>query len=671
MKNKKPIIVSVLLLSFILLTSGCSSLDKAQKTFDVYVEKWVQADYSGMYEMLTEDIKESLSEEDFVTRYNNIFSAINANDLIVEPDGDRAKEKDGVNIPFKVTMNSIAGNITLTGYKLSLIKENKEYKIKWDEGLIFPQMIKDDKVWVNTVPAKRGSILDKDGNPLAQDGILNTVGIYPAKFNKGDIDAKITEIASTLDISEDNIKTKLNENTNPEHFIPLVDILPEDTKLSNLKNREEEGILIREKEGRVYKGGEAFGRLIGYIGNITAEELEANKGKGYHDTSLIGKAGLEQVFEETLRGQDFAEIYIERATEKITIASIEGKDGKDIKTSIDTELQKKIYSEMNGEKGAATAVNPKTGEVLAMISSPSFDSNVFTTYVTKTQKAKWEEIGDADEINRFNKIYSPGSTMKLLTSVIGLENTIIAPNSTRDIEGLTWQKDNSWGDYKITRVTDPGKAVSLKDAVNHSDNIYYGQVALELGSEKFINGIKKFGIGEELPFEYPMELSQISNDGNLDNEILLADTGYGQGEIMMTPLHVALSYSALANEGNIMKPRLVISENSEAVVWKEQAILNDNLPVLIDAFTALINDPGATIPDGAVPGFRVAGKTGTAEIKQSQDDTSGTENGWFVSVDTDTSKISLAMIIEDVKDRGHSHFTVPKVRNVMEYYLNR
>lgn len=218
MKNKKPIIVSVLLLSFILLTSGCSSLDKAQKTFDVYVEKWVQADYSGMYEMLTEDIKESLSEEDFVTRYNNIFSAINANDLIVEPDGDRAKEKDGVNIPFKVTMNSIAGNITLTGYKLSLIKENKEYKIKWDEGLIFPQMIKDDKVWVNTVPAKRGSILDKDGNPLAQDGILNTVGIYPAKFNKGDIDAKITEIASTLDISEDNIKTKLNENTNPRTF---------------------------------------------------------------------------------------------------------------------------------------------------------------------------------------------------------------------------------------------------------------------------------------------------------------------------------------------------------------------------------------------------------------------------------------------------------------------
>lgn len=436
MKNKKLIIVSTLLLSFILIMTGCSDLDKAQKTFDSYAEKWVQADYKGMYEMLTKDSKETISEEDFITRYTNIFSAINANNLIVEIDGEKSKEDDGLVIPFKVTMNSIAGDITLTDYKLTLIKEDKEYKIKWDESLIFPQMIKDDKIWVNTIPSKRGSILDKDGNPLAQDGILNTVGLYPAEFNKSNVDAKITEIAEILDISEENIKTKLDENNNPEHFVPIVDILPEDPKLSKLRDRGEEGILIREKEGRVYTGGEAFGRLIGYIGNITAEELEANKDKGYHDTSLIGKAGLEQVYEESLKGKDFAEIYIERGDEKITVASAEGEDGKDIKTSIDSELQKKIYNEMNGEKGAATAVNPKTGEVIAMVSSPSFDSNVFTTYVTKAQKAKWEEIGDADEVNRFNKIYSPGSTMKLLTSVIALENKVIDPNSARDIQGL-------------------------------------------------------------------------------------------------------------------------------------------------------------------------------------------------------------------------------------------
>ena len=399
--------------------------------------------------------------------------------------------------------------------------------------------------------------------------------------------------------------------------------------------------------------------------------MSVSQDKGYNDTSIIGKAGLEQIYEDTLKGEDAAEIYIERDYDKITIASKEVKDGENITLSIDSALQQKVYSEMSGEKGAATAVNPKTGEVIAMVSAPSYDSNIFTTYITKTQKEKWEENDHADELNRFNKVYAPGSTMKLLTSIIGVENGIIDPNANIDIQGLKWQPDSSWGDYKITRVIDPGRSINLKDAANFSDNIYYAQVALDLGSEKFIKGLKDFGISEELSFEYPMESSQISNDGELNKAILLADTGYGQGEVMVTPLHVALFYTTLANEGNIMQPRLVTSENSEAKVWKEGLISKDNLPTLVDAFTALVNDSGATIVDGAVQGHRVAGKSGSAEIKKSQDDTTGTENGWYASVDPDSSKISIAMIIEDVKGRGGSHVTVPKVRNVMDYYLNR
>ena len=673
MKLKKYLrltVASTFIIAYMLISFGCTSLNKAEKVYNSFTEKWVAADYASMYEMLTNESKEYISEDDFISRYTNIFSAINANNLTFEVDGEKIKEDGIITIPFKLNMNVITGDLTLTDYKLTLVKEDKDYKVKWDESLIFPNMIKDDKVRVSTTQAKRGNIFDRNGNLLAEDGTLITVGIYPANFNKENVESKITEIASALDISEDNITSKLDANTNPEHFVPLVDILPTDSKLSTLKNRDEDGILLYEKIGRVYHGGEALGRLIGYIGSITAEELESNAQKGYNETSLIGKAGLEQVYEDTLRGDDGAEIYIERGMDKITIASKDVKNGSDITLSIDTALQSKIYSEMAGEKGAATAVNPKTGEVLAMVSAPSYDSNTFTTYISKTQETKWEENDYADELNRFNKTYSPGSTMKFLTSVIGLENGVIDPNEEKNIEGLTWQKDSSWGDYKITRVTDPGKAVNLKDAANYSDNIYYGQVALDLGSEKFINGLKSFGIGEELTFEYPMETTQISNDGDLNRDILLADTGYGQGEVMVTPLHMALAYSTLANEGNIMQPRLVISENSEAKVWKEGLISKDNLSILTDTFTALINDSGATLADGAVPGHRVAGKSGSAEIKKSQDDTTGTENGWFVSVDPDSSKISIAMIIEDVKGRGGSHVTIPKVRNVMDYYLN-
>ncbi|MGG7144029.1 penicillin-binding transpeptidase domain-containing protein [Clostridium nigeriense] len=667
----KLTVLSTFLIAYMLISTSCTGLSKAEQAYNNFTEKWATADYSSMYEMLTNESKEYISEDDFISRYTNIFSAINANNLTFEIDGEKIKEDGIITIPFKLTMNTLTGDLSLTDYKLTLVKEDKDYKIKWNESLIFPNMVKDDKVRVSTTQAKRGSILDRNGTVLAEDGTLVTVGIYPSNFNKSNVEAKITEIANALDISEDNITSKLNANTNPEHFIPLVDVLPNDSKLSTLKNRDEEGILLNEKVGRVYYGGESFGRLIGYIGSITAEELESNIEKGYSDTSLIGKAGLEQVYEDTLRGNDAAEIYIERGMDRITIASTEVKDGNDIKLSIDTDLQNKIYSEMTGEKGAATAVDPKTGEVLAMVSAPSYDSNTFTTYISKTQEAKWEENDHTDEINRFNKTYSPGSTMKFLTSVIGLENGVIDPNEEKDIEGLTWQEDSSWGDYKITRVIDPGKSVNLKDAANYSDNIYYAQVALELGSEKFINGLKNFGVGEELTFEYPMETTQISNDGELSRDILLADTGYGQGEIMVTPLHMALFYSTLANEGNIMQPRLVISQNSESKVWKEGLISKDNLKTLVDTFTALINDSGATLADGAVPGHRVAGKSGSAEIKESQDDTNGTENGWFVSVDPDSSKISIAMIIEDVKGRGGSHVTIPKVRNVMDYYLNK
>lgn len=626
-KYLKSVIVSALVFTFMLISYGCSGINKAEKSFNNFTEKWAEADYTAMYEMLTNESKEYISEEDFISRYTNIFSAIEAKNLSFEINGDKIKDDNGVTLAFKLTMDTITGNISIDDYKVSLVKEDGSYKLNWNEALIFPNMLKDDKLRVSITPAKRGDILDKDGQLLATDATINTVGIYPANFNKSATQEKVSEIAKALDISEENITTKLEANTNPEHFIPLVDILPNDPKLNSLRNREEEGIIINSKIGRVYLGGEAFGRLIGYVGNITAEELEKNKDKGYNDTSLIGKAGLEQVYEDTLKGEDAAEIYIERDYDKITIASKEVKDGENITLSIDSALQQKVYSEMSGEKGAATAVNPKTGEVIAMVSAPSYDSNIFTTYISKTQKAKWEENDHADELNRFNKVYAPGSTMKLLTSIIGVENGVIDPNANIDIQGLKWQPDSSWGDYKITRVIDPGRSINLKDAANFSDNIYYAQVALDLGSEKFIKGLKDFGISEELSFEYPMESSQISNDGELSKDILLADTGYGQGEVMVTPLHVALFYTTLANEGNIMQPRLVTSENSEAKVWKEGLISKDNLPTLVEAFTALINDSGATIADGAVPGHRVAGKSGSAEIKKSQDDTTGTENG--------------------------------------------
>ena len=670
MKNLNKLLLLLSLIIVIIFSLGCSKTSKYNEAFNSYVEKWLKSDFSGMYSMLTKESKESINEETFVNRYKTIYSAINLDNLDISLNKDLEKKDNYYTASFTLKATTIAGELNLTNFDVDIYKEEDNYLINWDESLIFPNMIKDDKVYVRTTNHSRGKILDRDGNILAEDGTISVVGIHPSKFNNENRNSKITELANTLDISEDTIISKLDANTDPELFVPIVSITTTDEKLQTLTNRNEEGILINTKTSRVYYGGEAFGRLIGYVGAITAEELENKNDYSYTSTSLIGKAGIESVYEDTLRGEDGAEIYIKRGSDEISILKKEVINGEDIKLTIDSTLQNNSYTQLNGEKGAVTAVDPISGEVLALVSSPSYDSNMFTTYVTKTKAAEREANNYTDTVNRFSKTYAPGSTMKLITAAIGLNTGKINPDESIEINGLTWQKDSSWGNYKITRVENVSP-VSLREAAKHSDNIYFAQAALKIDSDDLISGIKGFGIGEEMTFEYPMTDSSISNDGSLNSEILLADTGYGQGELMVTPLNMALAYSALANNGNIMTPRLVLSDNSTVSIWKESAIKPENLQTLIEDFSAMVNDEDGHAYEMKIDGYNIAAKTGTAEIKSSQDDTNGTENGWFVAVDTTSSKLAIATIIEDVKDRGGSSIPIPMVKNIMEEYLNR
>ncbi|MEN8076494.1 penicillin-binding transpeptidase domain-containing protein [Clostridioides difficile] len=670
MKKLKNLIL-LLMITIMTFSISCSKTNKYEEAFNIFKEKWINKDFESMYSMLNQSSKEYITEEAFVSRYKTIYSAINLTDLEITSNGDPIKNEGFYTIPFTLKCNTIAGELNLTDFKVNIYKVDKEYLINWDESLILPNMLEGDKLYVRNFNHTRGKILDRNNTILAEDGTISVVGIHPAKFNDENRDTKITELANTLDISEETITDKLNANSNPEHFVPIVNILSNDEKLTTLVNRSSEGILINEKTSRVYYGGNAFGRLIGYVGSITAEELEKKSDKGYTQSSLIGKAGIEQVYEDTLRGQNGAEIYLLRGNEEISVLKKEIVDGTDVKLTIDSTLQTNAYGQLNGEKGAVTAVDPKTGEVLALVSAPSYDSNMFTTYVTKTVKAEREATNYDDQTNRFSKTYAPGSTMKLITASIGLNTEVLNADDTITIDGLTWQKDSSWGNYHITRVHNTTDPMTLKEAAKYSDNIYFAQLALKIGSENLINGIKNFGIGEEITFEYPMTKSSISNNGNLDKEILLADTGYGQGELMVTPLNMALAYSALANDGNIMNPKLVLTSNSTNSIWKKSAIKSEHLPTLIEDFSAMVNDADGAAHEAQISGYNIAAKTGTAEIKSSQDDINGTENGWFVAVDTTSSKLAVAMIIEDVKDRGGSSIPIPKVKVIMEEYLNR
>ncbi|WP_315120838.1 penicillin-binding transpeptidase domain-containing protein [uncultured Clostridium sp.] len=674
---KRPFTVLMIMILVLATFSlvGCSFGGKnSVETFNVYKDYWQKKDYKAMYGMLSNEAKSKITEKDFVDRYSNIYSGIEANNISINAE---STDKNAEKTPFSLTMTTAAGDVTVDGYEADMIKENidnkKVWTINWSEKMIFPQMESQDKVRVETILAKRGEIYDRNGHGLAINGTVVTIGVKPENFN-ADQEANITKLAKILDIKPSVIEDKLKANSNPEHFVPIVNISA-DKKDIIAQAMEIIGVIHSKPESRIYEGGEAIGSLIGYVGDITAEELEKSDGQGYSAVSKIGKRGLEQVYEDKLRAKDGKFIYISKQkdgteSEKIQIAKTEPKDGENITLSIDLELQKKIYESMNGEKGASTAINPKTGEVLAMVSSPSFDPNLFTTYAPESVKEKWEKDKFIQFDNRFKAAYAPGSTFKLFTAIAGLEKGSINLSEAINVQGKQWQPDGSWGSYKVTRVADPGKAIDLKNAFVYSDNIYFAQQGLKMGKETFIEKAKAFGIGEELPIDYPIAKSQISNDGTIKNDIQLADSSYGQGEILMSPLHVALMYSSVVNKGNIMTPTLQLQDDkTPAKVWKENVVSEKNANILLEDLTAVIEDPSGSGREVKINGVALAGKTGTAELKKSIEDTSGEEYGWLVTMNTDNPKMVLVTMIEDVRSKGGSHYVIPMQKKVLEYYF--
>jgi penicillin-binding protein len=201
----------------------------------------------------------------------------------------------------------------------------------------------------------------------------------------------------------------------------------------------------------------------------------------------------------------------------------------------------------------------------------------------------------------------------------------------------------------------------------YSDNIYFAQTALNLGKEKFVSGLKKFGFGEQLPVNFPFTNSTI---GEKDmSEIQLADSGYGQGKIQMSVLHVGLAYTPIINDGNLIAPKLDQAKTGPAI-WKENVISPETANLIRGDLIKVVANPGGTAHTAYMPNLPLAGKTGTAELKQSKKE-KGKELGWFVAYNTQDPSLLVTMMIEDVRERGGSHYLLSKVKKVFEENFNK
>ena len=626
-----------------------------------YVGYVNEQNYEEMYKLLTNDSKEQISQEDFISRNKNIYEGIDMTDMKIEITNVTEENSKTYVISYNQSMNSEAGKIEFENTANVIKDKELGYQLNWKSNLIFPNLSSTDKVRIKTISAERGSIVDKNGNMLAGLGTVSSVGIVPGKLGENK-DENIEKIANLLGTTADSINKTLSASwVKDDTFVPLKKIQVDSIELKE-QLLQIPGIKITSTKSRVYPLGEAAAHLVGYVQNITADELKANRGKGYTSTSVIGKAGLEKKYEERLKGKDGVEIYIEDAkgNRKKDIAKIDVQNGDTIKLTIDSTIQSKLYNELKNDAGFFVVMHPNTGALLALVSTPSYDPNDFALGLSTE---KWNAIKNNENkpmLTRYLQSYCPGSTFKAVTGAVGLTTGKLSTSDTFSYSGLSWKKDG-WGQYDITTLTAYSGPKNLENAMIHSDNIYFAQAALQIGAKSFTSGLKQIKFGENIDFTLGNIKSQYANNGEISNEKVLADSGYGQGEILVNPIHMASIYSAFANDGNMIKPYL--EEGTETSYLVEGAFTKEAANTIKEDLIQVVENQEGTAKDMRVQGRTIAGKTGTAELKGSKD-AEADVLGWFdcFTSDNDSNQLLVISMVENGRSLGGSHYLINKIK---------
>lgn len=626
-----------------------------------YVGYVNEQNYEEMYKLLTNDSKEQISQEDFISRNKNIYEGIDMTDMKIEITNVTEENSKTYVISYNQSMNSEAGKIEFENTANVIKDKELGYQLNWKSSLIFPNLSSTDKVRIKTISAERGSIVDKNGNMLAGLGTVSSVGIVPGKLGENK-DENIEKIANLLGTTADSINKTLSASwVKDDTFVPLKKIQVDSIELKE-QLLQIPGIKITSTKSRVYPLGEASAHLVGYVQNITADELKANRGKGYTSTSVIGKAGLEKKYEERLKGKDGLEIYIEDSDgkRKKDIAKIDVQNGETIKLTIDSTMQSKLYNELKNDAGFFVVMHPNTGALLALVSTPSYDPNDFTLGLSTE---KWNSIKNNENkpmLTRYLQSYCPGSTFKAVTGAVGLTTGKLSTSDIFSYSGLSWKKDG-WGQYDITTLTAYSGPKNLENAMIHSDNIYFAQAALQIGAKSFTSGLKQIKFGENIDFTLGNIKSQYANNGEISNEKVLADSGYGQGEILVNPIHMASIYSAFANDGNMIKPYL--EEGTETSYLVEGAFTKEAANTIKEDLIQVVENQEGTAKDMRVQGRTIAGKTGTAELKGSKD-AEADVLGWFdcFTSDNDSNQLLVISMVENGRSLGGSHYLINKIK---------
>ena len=637
MFNKRNFIIAVVIIS-LLLIGGASYvifIPDPVNSANEYLKAIEDKNYEKAYSLLTEESKKELSIEKIKNRYEGFYQKAtveekNFKNLIVKRDDFFSASAD-----YKLNLES--SDFGEKNYKFDMLLKRKgliNWKIEWDYNLIFPGITKESEFVRKSILPERGNILDRNKIPLAVKGEVVEIGIQSAKVkNKEKL---ITELKKLIDVDRNEIIRSIERYPdNPKWFSPLKTLTWNDYKEVEEKLRPISGVFFRKKESRVYPYKKSSAHLTGYIGEITKEKIDSATQIDYKSGELIGKSGLEKSYEKKLRGKNGYVLYLQdENNNKEEIMRKDPVAGENLVTTINIELQNKVWKSLDNKKGAVVITDPESGEILAMVSSPSYNPNQFVLGISQREWSKIQKDNDSPMLNRaLQGLYPPGSTFKIVTAAAALTNEVVKTDTVFNDEGEITVEGNKIRNYQNKTFGEH----SFTEALTHSINTTFAKVTLKLSKEKLIEYIDKLNFEKKMK---PGLNVKKSNLGNIKSKVDLAWTGLGQAQVLTNPIQMNRIMAIIANNGKNIQPFLI--KNSEKTDDFKQLIEKETANKLEKMLVNVVER--GTGKNANIDGIKVAGKTGTAEIGIDEEKS----HAWFVGyAPVKNPKFAITVFLEN------------------------
>ena len=540
--------------------------------------------------------------------------------------------------------------------------------------------------------APRGRILDREGRVLVDNAPAFSV-LFMRENSAALGPGKLESIARGLQLDPEDVRRQINDAAQLPHFQPLLlkqSATLEDAAFVESHQTEYPELAIIQAQQRVYPLHKSVAALLGYVGEVS-EDTIAKDDSRYKPGDQVGKFGIERSYDSSLSGHDGMRRVIvnSRGQEVGAMNTIEAQPGKDLHLTVDLDVQMAAETALGDREGAVVAIDPRTGEVLAMVSHPSFDPNDFANRIDQeTWKRLMNDPGKPMMNKAIQAQLAPGSVFKIFTAAAGLETGEIKPNFTVFCPGSVTFYGHTYHDWTFDKGHGHG-SVSMHEAIVHSCDVYFYTLGKIIGIDKIAFFAKRLGLGAKTGIDLPSEGTGLIpspewTEAAFKRQWWAGETisvAIGQGAVEATPLQLAYAYGGIASGGIFRQPHLALTNrlSSMPVNLRENTerrfpLKHQTLDILLKGLWGVVNEGGGTGAGARCPGVEISGKTGTAQVvsiglQKSAHSSNFNNNAWFVGFSPSTNPtIAVAAL---VMQGGHSAVAVPIARDVIKAYYDK